>query len=77
MNNFYDNDLDLNNSVIIYCEGVLGNPLKGKYIIRWILSELGTNVPYENIYSWNKTDKIYLPVCVCVYFSKFIIYILY
>ena len=58
-NNFYDNDLDLNNSVIIYCEGVLGNPLKGKYIIRWILSELGTNVSYENIYSWNRTDNIY------------------
>jgi hypothetical protein len=29
------------NTVVIYCEGILGNPLNAKYVVRWMLSKLG------------------------------------
>jgi hypothetical protein len=58
-NNFYDNDLDLDNTIVIYCEGIRGNPLKAKYVVRWMLSELGKNVPLHYLRKWGKNELIY------------------
>jgi len=51
---FYDE-----NTVVIYCEGVYGNPLNAKKVIRWMLSELGQNVPYDWVESWGKNELVY------------------
>ena len=58
-NNFYENDFKLNNMVVVYCEDIEGNPFNGKYVVRWMLSELGKNVPYEKLYTWNKDELVY------------------
>lgn len=50
---------DLENTVVIYCEGIIGNPLNAKYVVRWMLSELGKNVPKENLNSWSKNELVY------------------
>ena len=45
---FYDpsfGELDDDNTVVIYCEGTTGNPLHSKKTVRWMLRELGKNVP--------------------------------
>ena len=58
-NNYYEDDLDLNNTAIIYGETIKGNPLNGKYIIRWILAELGI-IANKDIYNtWNKDNLVY------------------
>ena len=58
-NNYYGDDFNLDETVIIYCEGVIGNPLNGKYVVRWLLSELGKNVSNEIYLSWNKNNLVY------------------
>ena len=58
-NKFYNNDFPVNESVVIYCEGVKGNPLKAKYVVRWVLSEMGKNVPYDFIKTWGKDELVY------------------
>jgi len=57
--NYYDDDFDLNDTIVIYCEGVIGNPLNAIYVVRWMLSELGINVPYENVHTWGKNELVY------------------
>ena len=54
-----DIDLSSDDTIVIYCEGVTGNPLKGKNIVRWMLSELGKNVPHHRIHSWGKDEVVY------------------
>ena len=58
-NNYYDDDLDLNNTIVVYGEGVKGNPKNAKYIVRWMLSQLGTNFPSEILNTWNKNELVY------------------
>ena len=58
-NKYYNYDFLIEDSIIIYCEGIPYTPLKGKCIIRWLLSELGKNVPKEYITTWNATDLFY------------------
>jgi hypothetical protein len=58
-NKYYNNDFDLTNSIVVYCEGTLGNPLCSKYVIRWMLSELGKNVPYNSLYTWDSQELVY------------------
>jgi hypothetical protein len=58
-NNFYEGDFDINNTLVIYCEGIEGNPLNAKYTVRWMLSELGRNAPYKWVYTWNKNELVY------------------
>jgi len=58
-NNFYEDDLNLENTVIVYCEGIQGNPLGGKYLVRWMLSELGKNVPFDRLYTWDQKELVY------------------
>jgi hypothetical protein len=58
-NNFYNNEFDLNNTIVIYCEGINGNPLNAPYKVRWMLSELGKNVPYDYVHTWGKNELVY------------------
>jgi len=51
--------IDFENTIIIYCEGIIGNPLKGKYIVRWMLSKLGVNVPFHYINTWDNNELVY------------------
>jgi len=52
-------DEEQENTVVIYCEGLKGNPLKAKYVVRWMLSKLGQNVPFDFYYTWGPNEIIY------------------
>ena len=57
---FYNNDFPIDdNSVVIYCEGTQGNPLQATNVVRWMLSKLGQNVPYNWIDTWGKSELVY------------------
>lgn len=61
-NKFYNNGNDFpidDNTVVIYCEGTQGNPLNVKNAVRWMLSELGKNVPYHFVNTWGKDELVY------------------
>ena len=58
-NDFIPEDEVDEDFVIIYCEGTLGVPIKTKKIIRWVLSELGQNVPYVDIFTWNPKELVF------------------
>ena len=58
---FYDTtDFPIDdNTVVIYCEGTIGNPLNAKYVVRWMLSKLGQNVPCTHLNTWSKNELVY------------------
>ena len=58
---FYNaNDFPIDdNTVVIYCEGTQGNPLNAKYVVRWMLSKLGQNVPCTHLNTWSKNELVY------------------
>lgn len=58
-NNYYNDDFDLNNTVVIYCEGIENNPLNAPFTVRWMLSELGHNVPKTYLKNWKKNELVY------------------
>ena len=58
-NNFYHSDFDINNSIVIYCEGVYGNPLNAPKVVRWMLSEKGKNVPDHYFSSYSRNELVY------------------
>ena len=59
-NKYWKNDFPINDDVIvIYCEGIWGNPLKAKYVVRWMLSELGKNMPSHVLNTWSKNELVY------------------
>jgi hypothetical protein len=63
-NNFTkDRNFNKENTIVIYAEGVVGNPLNAKYVIRWILAELSINSAADIYKSWGKDDLVY-------YFNK-------
>jgi len=47
------------NTIVIYCEGTIGNPLNAQYVVRWMLSELGQNAPREWLDTWGKDELVY------------------
>jgi len=63
-NNFTkDRNFNKENTIVIYAEGVVGNPLNAKYVIRWILAEISINSDQDIYKSWGKDDLVY-------YFNK-------
>jgi len=59
-NNFTsDKNYNKEDTIVIYCEAIPGNPLDSKYVVRWMLSPLGTNVPQESINQWSKNELVY------------------
>jgi hypothetical protein len=67
-NRFWTNDFPIDDNVIvIYCEGTTGNPLGAKNVVRWMLSELGKNVPVNRLHTWGKNELVY-------YFNKELIH---
>lgn len=46
-------------TVVIYCEGIVGNPLKAKHVVRWMLSKLGQNVQLDYYFTWGPTELVY------------------
>jgi hypothetical protein len=58
--NYYNDDFPIDdNTIVIYCEGIIGNPLNAKNVVRWMLSELGQNVLYESVNTWGKNELVY------------------
>ena len=51
-------DID-NNTIVIYSEIISGNPLNAKNVIRWILLDLGIEMPLNHYEKWNKKDLVY------------------
>jgi hypothetical protein len=47
------------NTVVIYPEIVSGNPLNAKNVVRWILLELGIEMPLDHYKKWSLNDKVY------------------
>jgi len=58
-NNVFCNDFVIDDCIVIYCEGIPGNPLNAKNVVRWMLSPLGKNVPEVWITKWNKNELVY------------------
>jgi hypothetical protein len=59
-NKFYNNDFPIDdNTVVIYCEGIIGNPLNAPKVVRWMLSKLGQNMPSYYVKSWEKYELVY------------------
>jgi hypothetical protein len=56
---FYENDFDINNTLVIYGETIEGNPLNAHHVMRWILAPLGI-VTNNDIYkTWGLNDLVY------------------
>ena len=58
-NNVFNDDFQIDESVVIYCEGIQGNPMNAKYVVRWMLSPLGKNVSVEFLNNWGKNELVY------------------
>lgn len=59
-NKFYvKEDFPIINAIVIYTEATIGNPLKAKKVVRWIMSEIGKIVPKSYVDSWGQQDLVY------------------
>ena len=59
-NKFWKHEFPIDDNVIvIYCEGIDGNPLRAKNVVRWMLSELGKNVSADRVHSFSKNELVY------------------
>lgn len=47
------------NTVVIYPEIISGNPLNAKNVVRWILLELGIEMPIDHYKNFGENDHIY------------------
>jgi hypothetical protein len=58
--NDFANPFEINdNTIVIYPEIVKGNPLNAKYVLRWILLDLGIEMDKTHYLNWNQTDIVY------------------
>jgi hypothetical protein len=58
-NKYFVQNFDLNNAVVVYCEGTIGNPLNSRFVVRWLLSEIGKNVNIDRALSFGKNELVY------------------
>jgi hypothetical protein len=58
-NDFASMDEINDNTIIIYPEIVSGNPLNCKNVVRWILLDLGFEMPIDHYIKWGMNDLIY------------------
>lgn len=58
-NNFYNPFLIDDNTIVIYPETIIGNPLGAKHVIRWILLDLGFEVSKNQYKMWDPDDIVY------------------
>lgn len=58
-NDFADINEINDNTIVIYPEIVNGNPLNCKTVVRWILLELGIEMPIDHFKNWEEKDLIY------------------
>jgi predicted O-linked N-acetylglucosamine transferase (SPINDLY family) len=58
--NIYATESDIDsNTIVVYPEVIVGNPLNAKHVIRWILCEVGINCPHNIYETWSKDDFVY------------------
>jgi hypothetical protein len=53
------NQIDFENTIVIYSEGVIGNPLKAIYVIRWVLGKREEDIPLDYYENWGDNELIY------------------
>lgn len=59
-NKYYtEGEFNKETATVIYCEGTVGNPLCSRFVVRWLLSQLGTNVPFHRKNTFGKHDLVY------------------
>ena len=58
-NDFASIDEINDNTIVIYPEIVSGNPLNCKNVIRWILLDLGIEMPIDHFRNWHINDLVY------------------
>lgn len=58
-NKYYNGHSVEDNTPVIYPEVRIGNILKAKNVIRWILAPIGINTKTEIVKTWNKNDLVY------------------
>ena len=49
----------IDDDIVIYPEVITGNPLNAKYVVRWILLELGIEMPIDHYKTFGPNDLIY------------------
>jgi hypothetical protein len=52
-------DINIDNTVVIYSESVNGNPLNAKYVVRWIINNLSLIMSNKKNLNWSRKDLIY------------------
>lgn len=58
-NDYFNPLLMDDNTIVIYPETVKGNPLNAKNVVRWILLDLGLEVPHNHFLNWQSNDIVY------------------
>jgi hypothetical protein len=56
---YYDNDFNLDETLVIYGETIQENPLNAQHVARWILAPIGKCSLIETPETWSKTDLVY------------------
>ena len=56
---YYDNDFNLDETLVIYGETINGNPFNAKYVVRWILAPIGKCSSIETHKTWGKNELVY------------------
>ncbi len=58
-NDFATIDEITDDTIVIYPEIVTGNPLNAKKVVRWILLNLGIEMPIDHYKNWGTNDLVY------------------